>query len=77
MIFLYIVLLKISINSLESVLSRKGKPSPVSLTLGCPTLKRNSVPHDVVFVTEEGKEIGCHKCVLVARSGQLVIKYNN
>ena len=58
-------------------MSRKGKPSPVTLTFGCPILKRNSVPYDVVLVTEEGKEIGCHKCVLVARSGQLVIKYNS
>ena len=38
-------------------------------------LKPHSSPHDVILVaTLEGhKEIKCHKCILVTRSGQLQI----
>ena len=38
-------------------------------------LRPHSSPHDVILVaTVEGhKEIKCHKCILVTRSGQLQI----
>lgn len=60
-----------SILRLEGVLSagKAGSYITVSGRRLILNVKHSPVPHDVVLVSEEGEEIECHKCILVARSG--------
>jgi hypothetical protein len=55
------------IKGLEEIISSRCKPFSCSLSHQV-TLDRTAAPHDVVLISEEGKEIHCHKCLLVSRS---------
>ena len=57
----------LGLQSLKHVLQKQP-------TLKCPklSLRNRSQLSDLLLVSNEGEEISCHKCVLVARSGKRV-----
>ena len=49
---------------------KKSKFTSASIPASLPAICEGSAFADLVLVSSEGKHLSCHRCVLVARSGE-------
>ena len=52
---------------------KKSKLTSVTLPASLPAIHEGSAFADLVLVSSEGTHMSCHRCVLVARSGERLV----